>query len=54
MNGKSERFSEIFKTFDNELILEHNYSDKPIFDKILLDQEILEEDKNKQIWKCYD
>lgn len=54
MNGESERFSETFKTFNHELILEHNYSDKPIFDKILLDQEILEEDKNKQIWKCYD
>ena len=52
-NEESERFSTTFETFNNELILEHNFSDKPIFDKILLDQEILEEDKNKQIWKCY-
>lgn len=53
-NNEAKRFPEIFETFSKDLILEHNYSDKPLFDKILLDQEISEEDKNKKIWKCYD
>jgi len=55
-NETPGKFSEIFKTFNDELILEHNYSDKSVFVKILLDNELKlsEEDKDKQIFKCYD
>ncbi len=52
-NEKPEEFFNIFQTLNSELILEHNYSDKPIFDKILLDKELTENDKSKKIYKCY-
>ena len=52
-NKEPREFFNIFQTFNGELILEHNYSDKPVFDKILLDKELTENDKNKQIYKCY-
>jgi len=44
----------LFKTFNDEIILEHNYLDKPIFDKIMLDHEITEEEKEKAVYKCYE
>lgn len=53
-NETPDNFSTIFKTFNNELILEHNYSDKSVFDKILLDKKLSKEDEVKQIFKCYE
>lgn len=53
-NGIREKFSEIFKTYDGELILIHNYLDKELFEKILLDKELTDNDKEKQIYMCYD
>lgn len=53
-NGKAHEFFNTFKTFSGELILEHNYSDKPVFEKILMDQEVEEEEKLKQIYKCFE
>lgn len=52
-NGTPEKFPHIFTTFNNGVILEHNYSDKPIFDKILLDQDLESKEKKSQISKCY-
>jgi uncharacterized protein with ParB-like and HNH nuclease domain len=53
-NGIPEKFSEIFKTHNGELILIHNYLDKEVFEKILLDKELTDNDKEKQIYMCYD
>lgn len=53
VNETSERFNQIFTKFNNDEILEHNYSDKPIFDKILRDQNIEPKEKKSQIYKCY-
>lgn len=49
-------FSTTFKTFNDEVILEHNYLDKPVFDKIVLEKEedLTETDKEKAIYKCFD
>jgi len=52
-NGTPEKFPHIFTTFNNGVILEHNYSDKPIFDKILLDQDLESKEKKSQVFKCY-
>lgn len=52
--GESERFFQIFSTYSNDIILEHNYSDKPTFEKILLDQEVDVKDKSSKIYQCYD
>jgi uncharacterized protein with ParB-like and HNH nuclease domain len=49
----ASNLSRFFKTYNDELILDHNYLDKPIFDKIMLDQEITDEDKEKPIYRCY-
>jgi hypothetical protein len=52
--GIPEKFTEIFTTFNGDIILEHNYSDKPIFDKILTGQELQAKEKRSRIFKCYD
>lgn len=49
-----EKFANIFTMFNDEIILEHNYSDKPIFEKILSDKEIESKEKKSQIYKCYE
>ena len=36
------------------MILIHNYLDKEVFEKILLDKELTDNDKEKQIYMCYD
>lgn len=53
-NGIPEKFSEVFKTYNGELILIHNYLDKEVFEKILFDEELTDKDKEKQVYKCYD
>lgn len=53
-NETPEKFQEIFTMFNNNIILEHNYSDKPIFEKILTDQELDAKEKKSQISRCYD
>ena len=53
-NETPEKFQEIFTMFNNNIILEHNYSDKPIFEKILLDHELDPREKKSQIDKCYE
>lgn len=50
----ASNLKDMFKTFNNEIILEHNYLDKPIFDKIILDHELTEEEKEKSVYKCYE
>jgi len=52
--GSRNKFWDISKTFNDDIILEHNYLDKPVFDKILLDKELAEADKGKKIYKCYE
>jgi len=52
-NEKAEKFFDVFQTHNEELILEHNYSDKPVFDKILSDGELTVKEKDKKIYKCY-
>ncbi len=51
---QSNNFSNIFKTFNDEIILEHNYLDKPVFEKILLDKELTKQEKENLISKCYE
>jgi uncharacterized protein with ParB-like and HNH nuclease domain len=53
INETSDKFNEVFKTHTGELILIHNYIDKPIFEKVLLDKELDENDKKKNIYLCY-
>ena len=54
-NKTPELFNTVFKTFTNELIITHNYSDKEIFEKILLDDnDITEENKQNKIYQCYE
>ncbi len=52
--GLPEKFKEIFTTFGGDIILEHNYSDRPIFEKILLGDELGKKEKKTRIYKCYD
>jgi uncharacterized protein with ParB-like and HNH nuclease domain len=52
-NENPDKFFEIFKTHEGDLILTHNYLDKEIFEKILLDKELTSKDKEKQIYECY-
>ncbi len=49
----SEKFNEVFKTHNNELILVHNFSDRPVFEKILLDLSLENSDYDKNIAQCY-
>lgn len=53
-NETPEKFNQIFTTFSNGIILEHNYSDKPVFDKIILDQELDLREKKSSIYKCFE
>lgn len=53
-NETPEKFNQIFTKFDGQNILDHNYSDKPLFDKILNDNEIEAPDRRGQIFKCYE
>ncbi len=53
-NNTPEEFSGIFTMFKGGIILDHNYSDKPIFDKIIFNQNIDSREKNSQIYKCYE
>ena len=54
INNTPERFSQIFTTFNDGIILEHNYCDKPIFEKIFLGQEVEPREKKSQIYKSYE
>ena len=53
-NGTPERFLQIFTTFSDSIILEHNYSDKPIFEKILFDKPLDIREKRSRIYQCYE
>lgn len=53
INETPEKFNEVFKTHSGKLILIHNYIDNPIFEKVLLDQELDENDKKSNIYLCY-
>ena len=53
-NNSAEKFSGIFTMYSEEIILEHNYSDKSVFEKIFFSREIELKEKNSQIYKCYD
>ena len=48
-----EKFNEVFKTHSGELILNHNFSDRPSFEKILLNQTLSDSDKERGISQCY-
>lgn len=53
-NNTPEKFLQVFTTFNEEIILEHNYSDKPVFEKIFFDQSVDTNEKKSQIWKGYE
>ena len=52
-NETPERFTETFTTFKRGIILEHNYLDKPTFDKICLGQDLDAREGSSQIGKCF-
>jgi len=53
-NNTTEKFSQIFTTFEGKIILEHNYLDKPVFEKIFLNQELETREKKSRIFNCYE
>lgn len=53
-NETADKFNEIFKTYSGELILQHNYYDCEVFKKILLNSDLSINDKNNNLYKCYD
>ena len=52
-NGVPESFNNTFTTFRGNSILQHNFLDKPLFDKLLSDQEVHEDDQNKKLCLCF-
>jgi len=53
-NNTPEEFLSIFTMFNKSIILEHNYSDKAVFEKIFFDQELEQGEKKNKIYKCYE
>jgi len=53
-NSTPERFSEIFNTYWNEITIEHNHLDKAVFEKILLGNELEENEKDSKVFKCFE
>jgi uncharacterized protein with ParB-like and HNH nuclease domain len=53
INSVPKKFEEIFTTFTGDLILEHNYTDKPVFDKIVHGQTLTASEQQGKIAKCY-
>jgi hypothetical protein len=55
-NGTIDQFNNIFTTFLGDLIIEHNYIDRPVFEKIMLNQvdSLAREDRGNKIFKCYE
>lgn len=55
-NGNPELFLNIFTTFLGDIIIEHNYNDRSIFEKILTDhvEEISEAEKESRIYRCFE
>jgi len=49
-----EEFSTIFTMYDKKIILDHNYSDKDVFEKIFYDKEVNEIEKQNGVYKCYE
>lgn len=49
-----DKFFNIFTMFDESIILDHNYSDKAVFEKIFFDKELEEKEKRSRIYKCYE
>ncbi len=57
-NGVPDDFKTNFHSYHGNLILQHNFIDKPLFEKILKDKindmdEMDEKTKEKRIYKCY-
>lgn len=53
-NNTPKEFSNIFTMYNKSIILEHNYSDKDVFEKIFFDQEIEQAEKENKVYKCYE
>ena len=53
-NNTPEKFFRIFTRYNDGIILEHNYADKDIFEKIFFDKELEVSEKKSQIYKCYE
>jgi len=53
-NNTPNKFYNIFTMFDESIILEHNYSDKSVFEKIFYDNDLEEIEKRSRVYKCYD
>jgi hypothetical protein len=53
-NNTLGEFLNIFTMYNKNIILEHNYSDRTVFEKIFFDKEIEREEKNNKIYKCYE
>jgi len=53
INQTENKFRETFKTHEEDLILKHNYFDRGVFEKILLDEELNENEKESRIYQCY-
>lgn len=56
VNGQPELFPTFFTTVQNELIMEHNHFDRPVFEAILAGRldDITDEEKTGNIYQCYD
>lgn len=52
-NNTPEKFTELFTNFNGSIILEHNYLDKPIFERIFHDQDLNIREKKSKIANCY-
>lgn len=52
-NNQAGQFDQFFLTLWDEITIQHNHLDKEVFDKILLDQELNDRDKESKIYKCY-
>lgn len=46
-------FKQIFTTFTDEVILEHNFIDMPVFRKVFKGEPVTANEKKSKIWKCY-
>ncbi|MFA6129295.1 MAG: DUF262 domain-containing protein, partial [Bacteroidales bacterium] len=52
-NSDTKRFSEIFTHFSGKIILDHNYLDKPVFEKIFNGQDLDPREQKGRINNCY-
>lgn len=52
-NKTPDIFKDIFMTYKGEIILDHNFLDKPIFNKIIIEDELSSEEKKSNLYACY-